>query len=87
MSKRFSASSYGIGDGFQFGAAGPAFRKHWERVKELLKENGRSADDFGAEVLDLFGAGVITIEEAIALFNGANNLTQKLGTIDPPVDM
>ena len=46
-----------IGDGFQFGAAGPVFRAHWEQVKEGLEKAGRSVEDFGAEVSVDFSHG------------------------------
>jgi len=46
-----------IGDGFQFGAAGPAFRAQWEQVKERLEKAGRSVDGFGAEVSVDFSQG------------------------------
>jgi probable F420-dependent oxidoreductase len=45
------------GDGFQFGATGPAVRAQWEQVKELLAEEGRSLEGFGAEATVDYSAG------------------------------
>ena len=45
------------GDGFQFGATGPAVRAQWEQVKELLAKEGRSAQGFGAEATVDYSAG------------------------------
>jgi probable F420-dependent oxidoreductase len=45
------------GDGFVFGASGPAVRAHWERVKELLAKEGRSGSGFGAEATVDYSAG------------------------------
>ena len=45
------------GDGFQFGATGPAVRAQWEQVKELLAKEGRRVEGFGAEATVDYSAG------------------------------
>ena len=76
-----------IGDGFQFGAAGPAFRKHWERVKELLKENGRSADDFGAEVTVDFSHGPDTWRAEFEAWQEAGGTHFSLRAMDTAAEL
>ena len=46
-----------IGDGFQFGAAGPAIRAQWQLVKEALAKADRPVDGFGAEITVDFSHG------------------------------
>jgi len=46
-----------LGDGFQFGATGPAIRRQWEQVQSLLEEAGRNALGFGAEASIDFSLG------------------------------
>ncbi len=46
-----------LGDGFQFGSAGPAMRAQWERVQAELSRAGRDATGFGAEATIDFSAG------------------------------
>jgi len=45
------------GDGFQFGATGPAVREQWEQVKQLLAKEGRGIQGFGAEATVDYSAG------------------------------
>jgi len=46
-----------VGDGFQFGSAGPAIRGQWEQLKQLLSEAGRDTASFGAEATIDYSAG------------------------------
>ncbi len=46
-----------LGDGFQFGAAGPAIRRQWEQVQALLAKEGSDIGAFGAEATIDFSAG------------------------------
>ena len=46
-----------IGDGFQFGAAGPAIRAQWQLVKEALAKADRPVEGFGAEITVDFSHG------------------------------
>jgi probable F420-dependent oxidoreductase len=46
-----------LGDGFQFGAAGPAIRQQWEAVQGRLAAAGREGEPFGAEATIDFSAG------------------------------
>jgi probable F420-dependent oxidoreductase len=57
----FSAPAFAraarVGDGFQFGAAGPAIHRQWETVQARLAEVGREGEPFGAEATIDFSAG------------------------------
>ncbi len=44
-------------DGFQFGAAGPPFRRQWETIQGMLEAEGRSVEGFGAEATVDFSLG------------------------------
>jgi probable F420-dependent oxidoreductase len=46
-----------LGDGFQFGAAGPAIRQQWDQVQAQLAKQGRDTGAFGAEATIDFSAG------------------------------
>ncbi len=45
------------GDGFLFGGSGKPFRKHLERVRELLLQNGRDPRRFGSDCQLDYSAG------------------------------
>ena len=76
-----------LGDGFQFGAAGPAIRAQWQQVKTFLKEVGRSADDFGAEITVDFSHGPDTWRSELEAWQEAGGTHFSLRAMDTAAEL
>ena len=75
------------GDGFQFGAAGPAVRAQWEQVKVALANAGRSQDGFGAEATVDYSAGPDSWRKELEAWRGAGGTHFSLRAMDTAAEL
>jgi len=76
-----------MGDGFQFGAAGPVFRAQWEQVKAALKKEGRSLEGFGAEISVDFSQGPDAWREELEAWQKAGGTHFSLRAMDTAAEL
>jgi probable F420-dependent oxidoreductase len=76
-----------LGDGFQFGATGPAVREQWEQVKAQLARAGRSLEGFGAEATVDYSAGAETWRAELEAWRAAGGTHFSLRAMDTAAEI